>query len=285
MPSERLSDGIFPCILNRVYETPDAFGGNVGCCAMFGGDQRTKCAGKDLMPSEGSDGIGIGESEAVAHAQRGFVGFEAGVFQASPVVVAVAGVQGQLGRDAETDAGDDTETHAADAVALVIVLRLWISIISCNCSVRSSAGDGSNLYCFFGRIDAVSDVSVGDARTDIGFEFVVEFEIVNGGQTERGDGVERTVFLIFRLQILPDAIAFTYPHIFYVDGIFTVVPFSVTGIICRYPPAAEVVADRHPGVDGMRTDVSEIIAYRAYFAFFCTGWFRIIVGNAFGGVG
>ncbi|HFB0727812.1 TPA: hypothetical protein WNF45_001969, partial [Neisseria gonorrhoeae] len=26
------------------------------------------------MPSEGSDGIGIGESEAVAHAQRGFVG-------------------------------------------------------------------------------------------------------------------------------------------------------------------------------------------------------------------
>ncbi|HGO6547593.1 TPA: hypothetical protein ACK4XB_002165, partial [Neisseria gonorrhoeae] len=61
--------------------------------------------------------------------------------------------------------------------------------------------------------------------------------------------------------------------------------FSVTGIICRYPPAAEVVADRHPGVDGMRTDVSEIIAYRAYFAFFCTGWFRIIVGNAFGGVG
>ncbi len=61
------------------------------------------------MPSEGSDGIGIGESEAVAHAQRGFVGFEAGVFQASPVVVAVAGVQGQLGRDVETDAGDDTE--------------------------------------------------------------------------------------------------------------------------------------------------------------------------------
>ncbi|ENV2275924.1 hypothetical protein O8E43_002038, partial [Neisseria gonorrhoeae] len=32
-------------------------------------------------------------------------------------------------------------------------------------------------------------------------------------------------------------------------------------------------------------DVSEIIAYRAYCcAFFCTGWFRIIVGNAFGGV-
>ncbi|ENZ8790812.1 TPA: hypothetical protein ACMW4E_001435, partial [Neisseria gonorrhoeae] len=38
------------------------------------------------------------------------------------------------------------------------------------------------------------------------------------------------------------------------------------------------------GVDGMRTDVSEIIAYRAYCVFFLSGWFRIIVGNAFGGV-
>ncbi len=72
------------------------------------------------MPSEGSDGIGIGESEAVAHAQRGFVGFEAGVFQASPVVVAVAGVQGQVGRDVETDTGDDTEAYAADAVAFLM---------------------------------------------------------------------------------------------------------------------------------------------------------------------
>ncbi len=213
------------------------------------------------------------------------MGFEAGVFQASPVVVAVAGVQGQVGRDVETDAGDDAEAHAADAVALVIVLRLWISIISCNCSVRSSAGDGSNLYCFFGRIDAVSDVSVGDARADIGFEFIVYLEIVNGGQTERGDGVERTVFLMFRLLVCLVAIACMCPQIFCVDGIFIVVPLSVTGIICRYPPAAEVVADRHPGVDGMRTDVSEIIAYRAYFVFACTGWFRIIVGNAFGGVG
>ncbi|EFM05146.1 hypothetical protein [Neisseria meningitidis] len=69
MPSERLSDGIFPCVLNRVHETPDAFGGNVGCRTMFGGDQRTKYAGKGLMPSEGSDGIGVGESEVVAHAQ------------------------------------------------------------------------------------------------------------------------------------------------------------------------------------------------------------------------
>ncbi len=39
---------------------------------------------------------------------------------------------------------------------------------------------GKALCCFLGRIDAVSDVSVGDARTDIGFEFIVEFEIVNG---------------------------------------------------------------------------------------------------------
>ncbi len=96
--------------------------------------------------------------------------------------------------------------------------------------------------------------------------------------------MERTVFLIFRLPVYPVAIVVFF-HIFYVNGIFIVVPLSVTGIICRYPPAAEVVADRHPGVDGMRTDVSEIIAYRAYFAFAWIGWFRIIVGNAFGGVG
>ncbi len=215
------------------------------------------------------------------------MGFEAGVFQASPVVVAVPGVQGQLGRDVETDTGDDTETYAADAVALVMgVLRLWTNIIiSCRFYVLTM-GDGKKLCCFFGRIDAVSDVSVGDARTDIGFEFIVEFEIVNGGQAERRGGVERTVFLIFRLPVYPDAILFTYPHIFYVDGIFIVVPFPVTGIICRYPPAAEVVADRHPGVDGMRTDVSEIIAYRAYFfALVCTGCIGIIVGNVFVGVG
>ncbi len=133
------------------------------------------------------------------------MGFEAGVFQASPVVVAVPGVQGQLGRDVETDAGDDTEAHAADAVALVMgVLRTFPRINRRFCV--STMEDGSNLYCFFGRIDAVSDVSVGDARTDIGFEFVVEFEIVNGGQAERRNGVERTVFLIFRLPVCPVAI-------------------------------------------------------------------------------
>ncbi len=213
------------------------------------------------------------------------MGFEAGVFQASPVVVAIPGVQGQLGRDVETDAGDDTETHAADAVAFLMgVLRLWTNIIICRCSVRSIGGGGKKLYCFFGRIDAVSDVSVGDARTDIGFEFIVEFEVVNGGQTERGDGVEAAVFLIFRLPVYPVAIV-VFSHIFYVHGIFIVVPLSVTGIICRYPPAAEVVADRHPGVDGAGADVSEIIAYRAYFVLVWSGWFRIIVGNVFVGVG
>ncbi|EMS2800580.1 hypothetical protein JKO02_001002, partial [Neisseria gonorrhoeae] len=36
--------------------------------------------------------------------------------------------------------------------------------------------------------------------------------------------------------------------------------------------------------DGMRTDVSEIIAYRAYFAFAWIGWFRIIAGNVLVGV-
>ncbi|HFA2767127.1 TPA: hypothetical protein WLP05_000683 [Neisseria gonorrhoeae] len=34
----------------------------------------------------------------------------------------------------------------------------------------------------------------------------------------------------------------------------------------------------------MRTDVSEIIAYRAYFAFAWIGWFRIIAGNVLVGV-
>ncbi|CNR30633.1 Uncharacterised protein [Neisseria gonorrhoeae] len=92
--------------------------------------------------------------------------------------------------------------------------------------------------------------------------------------------MEAAVFLIFRLLLLLIIIF----QLFYADGIFTVVPFSVTGIICRYPPAAEIVADRHPGVDGMRTDVSEIIAYRAYFAFVCAGCIGIIAGNVFVGV-
>ncbi len=103
------------------------------------------------------------------------MGFEAGVFQASPVVVAVPGVQGQLGRDVETDAGDDAETHAADAVALVMgVLRTFVRRTN-----RRPCATSTGCY-FFSRIDAVSDVSVGDARADIGFEFIVEFEIVNG---------------------------------------------------------------------------------------------------------
>ncbi len=189
------------------------------------------------------------------------MGFEAGVFQASPVVVAVAGVQGQVGRDVETDTGDDAEAHAADAVALVMgVLRTYPNQYRICCFIATDSCN--NLSCFFSRIDAVSDVSVGDARADIGFEAGTGIEIVNGGQTERGDGVERTVFLIFRLPVYPVAIVVFF-HIFYVHGIFIAAPFPVTGIICGDAPAAEVVADRHPGVDGMRTDVSEIIAYRA----------------------
>ncbi len=149
---------------------------------------------------------------------------------------------------------------------------------------------GKSTCYFFSRIDAVSDVSVGDAHADIGFEAGTGIEIVNGGQAERRNGVECAVFLMFRLLVFYVKLAarrgiIVSLQLFYVHGIFIAAPFPVTGIICRYPPAAEVVADRHPGVDGMRTDVSEIIAYRAYFVFACTGWFRIIVGNAFGGVG
>ncbi len=53
--------------------------------------------------------------------------------------------------------------------------------------------------------------------------------------------MERTVFLIFRLQV--SLIVILVFQLFCVYGIFIVVPFSVTGIICRYSPAAEVVAD------------------------------------------
>ncbi|HFB6259293.1 TPA: hypothetical protein WN176_002076, partial [Neisseria gonorrhoeae] len=38
------------------------------------------------------------------------------------------------------------------------------------------------------------------------------------------------------------------------------------------------------GVDGAGADVSEIIAYRAYFVLVWSGWFRIIVGNVLVGV-
>ncbi len=157
------------------------------------------------MPSEGSDGIGIGESEAVAHAQRGFVGFEAGVFQASPVVVAVAGVQGQAGRDVYAYACHCAEAQAADAAAFVMGKfgdrttcgNTWLSILWV-----SGNSNGFSLN----RTNLMSDVSVGDACADIGFEFIVEFEIVNGGQAERRNGVERTVFLIYRLPVCPVAI-------------------------------------------------------------------------------
>ncbi|CNP10790.1 Uncharacterised protein [Neisseria gonorrhoeae] len=221
------------------------------------------------------------------------MGFEAGVFQASPVVVAVAGVQGQAGRDVYAHARHRAEAQAAAAVAFLIGVFLRMSVrINRSCCVSIIRVGGKSTCYFFSRIDAVSDVSVGDAHTDIGFEFIVGSEIVNGGQAERRNGVECAVFLMFRLSVFYVKLASAARsailpsfQLFYADGIFTVVPLSVTGIICGDAPAAEVVADRHPGVDGMRTDVSEIIAYRAYFVFACTGWFRIIVGNAFGGVG
>ncbi len=107
------------------------------------------------------------------------MGFEAGVFQASPVVVTVSGVQGQLGRDVETDTGDDTKTQAADAVAFVIGRfgnRTW--------DRASIWFRGNNRGFGFHRMNLMFNVPVGDARTDIGFEFIefiVEFEIVNGG--------------------------------------------------------------------------------------------------------
>ncbi len=110
------------------------------------------------------------------------MGFEAGVFQASPVVVAVSGVQGQLGRDVETDTGDNAKTQAADAVAFVIG-RFGDK----TCWDRTSRWSvarwfrGNNRVFAFHRMNLMSNVSVGDARTDIGFEFIVEFEIVNGG--------------------------------------------------------------------------------------------------------
>ncbi len=131
------------------------------------------------MPSEGSDGIGIGESEAVAHAQRGFVGFEAGVFQASPIVVAVAGVQGQAGRDVYAHARHRAEAQAAAAAAFVIGRfrphcswdRTWRTAFWVS---------GNNLSFLLNRTNLMSDVSVGDAHADIGFEAGTGIEIVNG---------------------------------------------------------------------------------------------------------
>ncbi len=111
------------------------------------------------------------------------MGFEAGVFQASPVVVAVSGVQGQLGRDVETDTGDDTKTQAADAVAFVIGRfgnQTWD--LAWLCSATTWFTENSRGF-FSHRMNLMFNVSVGDAHTDIGFEFIefiVEFEIVNG---------------------------------------------------------------------------------------------------------
>ncbi len=110
------------------------------------------------------------------------MGFEAGVFQASPVVVTVSGVQGQLGRDVETDTGDNAKTQAADAVAFVIGRFAGISFYNRASSWSAPLWFRGNSrgFCFH-RMNLMFNVPVGDARTDIGFEFIVEFEIVNGG--------------------------------------------------------------------------------------------------------
>ncbi|CWT11899.1 Uncharacterised protein [Neisseria meningitidis] len=113
------------------------------------------------------------------------MGFEAGVFQASPVVVTVSGVQGQLGRDVETDTGDDTKTQAADTVAFVIGRFAGRSFYDLAWLCNATTWFTENSRGFFShRMNLMFNVSVGDARTDIGFEFIefiVEFEIVNGG--------------------------------------------------------------------------------------------------------
>ncbi len=111
------------------------------------------------------------------------MGFEAGVFQASPIVVAVAGVQGQLGRDVDAYACHRAEAQAAAAAVLAISVflvffRLYIIIIRRSPAITMVGG--KSISRFFSRIDTVSDVSVGDAHTDIGFEFIVGSEIVNG---------------------------------------------------------------------------------------------------------
>ncbi len=128
------------------------------------------------------------------------MGFEAGVFQASPIVVAVAGVQGQAGRDVYAHARHRAEAQAAAAVAFLIGVFLRMSVrINRRCCASSIRVGGKSTCYFFSRIDAVSDVSVGDAHACIGFEAGTGIEIVNGGQAERRGGVEAAVFLIFRL--------------------------------------------------------------------------------------
>ncbi|CNS05385.1 Uncharacterised protein [Neisseria gonorrhoeae] len=111
------------------------------------------------------------------------MGFEAGVFQASPIVVAVAGVQGQAGRDVYAHARHRAEAQAAAAAVLAISVflvfsRIYIIIIRRFCA--STMVGGKSIFRFFSRIDTVSDVSVADTHTDIGFEFIVDSEIVNG---------------------------------------------------------------------------------------------------------
>nr|SBN25158.1 Uncharacterised protein [Neisseria gonorrhoeae] len=96
-------------------------------------------------------------------------------------MVAVAGVQGQAGRDVYAYARHRAEAQAAAAAVFVIgrffgrslcgntwrnILFLWVS--------------GNSNGFLFNRTNLMSDVSVGDAHTDIGFEAGTGIEIVNG---------------------------------------------------------------------------------------------------------
>ncbi len=107
------------------------------------------------------------------------MGFEAGVFQASPVVVAGPGVQGQIGRDVDAYACHCAEAQAADAAAFVMGRffgrttcgNTWLTILWVS---------GNSSGFLLNRTNLMSDVSVGDARADIGFEAGTGIEIVNG---------------------------------------------------------------------------------------------------------
>ncbi|PAX25538.1 hypothetical protein CKX33_14380, partial [Neisseria gonorrhoeae] len=57
------------------------------------------------------------------------------------------------------------------------------------------------------RFDEANNVNWAKQLEEAGAHVVYGVFIVNGGQAERRNGVERTVFLIFRLLVCPVAIA------------------------------------------------------------------------------
>ena len=94
--------------------------------------------------------------------------------------------------------------------------------------------------------------------------------------------MEAAVFLMFCFGFFV-VVVYTFSNFF--SRRIAFIPLSVARVICGDAPVAEIVAKRKSRLNRVGTDVFEIIAYCAYFAFVCTGCFRIIVGNAFGGVG